>query len=108
MKSGSKIGDQLVSKVGGEEGVWRMIEVVLEAVEGRDRELKLANERIGVLTRRIEELEQGAEKTRDKRDESSKQVKGRDRREGDGGNRRRASVAITKPGPGDAKRLNRK
>ena len=39
-----QIGDQLVSKGGDEEGVWRMIKAVLEAMEGRDRELKLAKE----------------------------------------------------------------
>ena len=41
-----------------------MIKAVLETIEGRDRELKLANERIGVLTRRVEELnKKGAENT---------------------------------------------
>lgn len=69
-----QIGDQLVSKGGDKEGVWRMIKVVLETMEVRDRELKLANERIGVLTRRVEELEQkGTENTRDRGKERSKQ-----------------------------------
>ena len=47
-------------------------------MEGRDRELKLANERIGVLTRRIEELEQERSRKHQgqERQSSSKQVKG--------------------------------
>ncbi len=79
-----KIGDQLVSKGGGEEGVWRMVKAVLETMEGRDRELKLANERIGVLTKRVEELEQERSRNRQWQEGEKGQSggRGKDEREG--------------------------
>ncbi len=53
-----EIGDQMVSKGDVGEGTWKLMEAILKAMEGKDRELKLANERISVLTKRVEELEQ--------------------------------------------------
>ena len=79
-----QIGDQLVSKKGDEEGVWRMIKAVVETMEARDRELKLANERIGVLTWRVEELEQ--ERSRKyKGQEKGKEQAGRSGKDEGGG-----------------------
>ena len=41
-----QIGDQLVSKGGDKEGVWRIIKVVLETMEVRDRELNWPMKRL--------------------------------------------------------------
>ena len=52
-----EMGEYVVSGEGVGEGVWRMVKVMMAVLEGKDKEIKVAKERIGVLCKRVEELE---------------------------------------------------
>ncbi len=76
-----EIGDQMVNMGGVEDGVWRVVKAVLKTMEGKDRELKVASDRIGVLTKRVEELEQGMNKNRQRQNGEKAQPRRDDREE---------------------------